>query len=147
MEILKRPDPPDAFIELDGMKKWLEITDAFLDRAHAISLTSGACSDTRHVHDTPRLVIDPDETFSNVLLSVIEEKYEKASMHSINEHYGQGILLVGVFSPFTTARLVAKNEATAVGKMISSKRIRVFEKIYAYDGTGHREFHLLHSDA
>jgi hypothetical protein len=147
MTILRRPEPPDAIIELDGIMTWLEITDAFFDRAHAISLTSGACSDTKHVHDAPRLAIDPDEQFSNVLLSVIEDKYEKATMQSISKHYGQGILLVGVFSPFTTAREVAETEAAAVRSLISHRQIKVFDKIYAYDGTGHREFHVLHSEA
>jgi len=129
------------------MKTWLEITDAFLDRAHAISLTSSVCSDTKHIQDSRRRVIDPDEQFSNVLLSVIEEKYEKASMHSANRNYGQGILLVGIFSPFTTAGLAAQTEKRSVAKLILHTRVKVFMKIYTYDGTGHREFHLLHGEA
>lgn len=144
LEILERPEPPEAIVELNGIRTWIEITDAFLDRDHAIGLTSGASDDVDHVPDDGRLVLAPDETFSGVLHSVIEVKYDKASMRSIAEGQGPGVLLVGIFTPFTTAEAVAHDEALAVAELASSKPVQVFDTIYAYEGTGQRSFHVLY---
>jgi hypothetical protein len=147
LQILTRPEPPEAIIDIDGRETWIEITDAFLNKAHAISLTSGACDDVKHVVDGNRLVVEPDETFSNVLHSVIEAKYDKGSMRTIAKIRGPGILLVGIFTPFTTAKEVAQDEAVAVAQLATSKPIKVFETIYVYDGTGQRTFHALYHEA
>lgn len=144
LEVLERPDPPEAIVNLNGERTWIEITDAFLDIKHAIALTSGAADDVDHIPDDGRLVIDPDAIFSRVLHSVIGAKYDKASMCSIAADFGPGILLVGVFSPFTNAEAVANGEASAVAELISSKSAQVFNAIYAYDGTGERSFHVLY---
>lgn len=144
LQVLARPEPPEALVEFDGKKSWIEITDAFLDKRHAISLTSGASDDVSRIPDAGRLIIDPDETFSRVLYSVVEAKYNKPSMHRIAESHGLGILLVGIFTPFKTAEAVAHDEATAIAAIVSSKAIQVFETIYAYEGTGQRTFHVLY---
>lgn len=144
MEIMSRPDPPDAVVELDGKRTWVEITDAFLDEDHAIGLTSNTSDDVEHVPDDDRLIIAPDETFSNVLHSVIEAKYKKTSMRSIAKSQGPGILLVGIFTPFTTAKAVVQDESAAIESLVSSKHVRVFETIYVYEGTGKKSFHVLY---
>lgn len=144
LQILDRPEPPEALVEFDGKKTWIEITDAFLDERHAISLTTGASDDVGHITDAGRLVVDPDETFSRVLYSVIEAKYDKPSMRRIVEGHGSGILLVGIFTPFTTAEAVAHNEAVTIAEIVSRKPVQVFKTIYAYDGTGQRSFHALY---
>lgn len=144
LEILERPEPPEAIVELNGERTWIEITDAFLDKDHAIGLTSGAADDVVHVPDDGRLILGPDEMFSSVLHSVIEAKYDKATMRSIAEDQGPGILLVGVFTPFATAEAIAHEEAAAIAKLASSKPIQVFDEIYAYDGTGQRSFHVVY---
>src|SRR5688572_24827544 len=72
LEILDRPEPPEAIADLDGERTWIEVTDAFLDKDHAIGLTSYASEDVDHVPDDGRLVIEPDATFSSVLHAVIE---------------------------------------------------------------------------
>ena len=144
LELLERPEPPDAIIELDGQRTWVEITDAFLDKEHAISLTTGACEDVEHLPDDRRLIIDPDASFSRVLHSVIEFKYAKAAMCKVAATEGLGILLVGIFTPFTMAEEVARIEGSAVTEIIASKARKIFESIYVYDGSGRREFHLLY---
>jgi len=144
LEILGRPEPPEAIVELNGNRTWIEITDAILDKDHATSLTSGASDDREHIRDDRRLIVEPDATFSSALYSVIEAKYNKASMRSIARDLGSGILLVGIFTPFTTAEAVAHDEASAVASLISAKPIQVFNTIYVYDGTGKRSFHVLY---
>jgi hypothetical protein len=144
LEVLGRPEPPEAIVKLNGERTWIEITDAFLDQDHAIGLTSGASDDMEHIPDDGRLIVEPDATFSSVLHSVIAAKYDKASMRSVAADLGPGILLVGVFTPFTTAEAVAHDEAAAVASLISNKPVKVFQTIYAYDGTGKRSFHALY---
>src|SRR5690606_38333669 len=119
-------------------------TDAFLDKKYAIGLTSGACDDVEHIRDDGRLIIEPDETFSLALHSVIEAKYEKASMRAIAEAEGRGILLVGVFTPFTTSAEVARTKAASIAELVLNKPYKVFNTIYVYDGCGGRQFHVLH---
>ncbi|MBD8697040.1 hypothetical protein [Stenotrophomonas sp. CFBP 13718] len=143
LDILERPEPPEAIVKLNGEVTWIEITDAFLDQDHAISLTSAAADDMAHISDDGRLVCDPDAMFSSVLHSVISAKYEKASMRSIANDLGPGILLVGVFTPFTTAEVVSHEESGAIAELVSSNSIAVFKAIYVYDGTGKRSFHAL----
>ena len=55
----------------------LEVTDAFLDKDHAIGLTTGVSEDVEHISDSGRLVIEPDKMFSSVLQSVIEQNMIK----------------------------------------------------------------------
>lgn len=143
LNVMGRPEPPEAIVELNGKRTWIEITDAFLDKDHAISLTSGVSDDIEHMPDGGRLIIDPDEKFSAVLRSVIEAKYDKASMRSITASQGSGILLVGIFTPFTTAVAVAHEEAEAIARLVLEKSVQVFEVIYVYEGTGQRSFHVL----
>ncbi len=144
-KILGRPEPPDAFVEISEKKSWIEITDSFLDKRHAIGLTTRASDDVEHSPDDSRLVIDPDEKFSKTLYSIVAKKYDKPSMHRIAEVHGPGILLVGVFTPFTTADAVSHDESAAIAEIISSKPVQVFRTIYTYDGTGQRNFHVLYS--
>jgi hypothetical protein len=119
LNILDRPEPPEAIADLDGERTWIEITDAFLDKAHAIGLTSFAADDVDHIPDDGRLVLDPDATFSSVLLAVIEAKYDKAEA-------------------------VAHDEAASVAKLVTGKPANVFNTIYVYEGTGWRSFHVLY---
>lgn len=144
LEILDRPEPPEATVELNGTKTWIEITDAFLDRDHAIGLTSYAADDVDHVSDDGRLILDPDAMFSSVLHDVIAAKYNKTTMQNIAESQGPGILLVGVFTPFTTAEKVARDETANITELVVINPFQVFSTIYVYEGTGQRSFHVLY---
>jgi hypothetical protein len=144
LDILDRPEPPEAIVDLDGERTWIEITDAFLDKDHAIGLTSYASDDVAHIPDDGRTLVEPDATFSNALYAVIEAKHDKATMQKVAEAQGLGILLVGVFTPFTTAEAVARDEAAPVAQLVASKAVNVFNTIYVYEGTGKRSFHVLY---
>lgn len=144
LEILNKPDPPEAIVALNGNRTWIEITDAYLDKAHAISLTSAASDDIEHIPDGGRLILDPDETYSNTLHSVIASKYAKNSIRSIADSHGPGILLVGIFTPFTTAEEVAHDAAKTIASLLANQPSKIFQTIYTYDGTGRRRFHVLY---
>ncbi len=65
-------------------------------------------------------------------------------MQSLSQSQGPGILLVGIFTPFTTAEAVAYEEADSLAKLVAQKPVQVFSTIYAYEGTGDRTFHVLY---
>lgn len=142
-EVLETPDPPDAIIKINDKKIWLEITDAFLDDAHAIGLTTGVSEGVNHISDSGRLIIEPDEVFASVLLSVIDAKYDKTSMHTIFHKQGAGILLVGIFTPFASAADVVQSEVKRISDLVAKKSVKVFDAIYVYDGIGKRSFYSL----
>lgn len=144
LEILDRPEPPEATVMLNGEKTWIEITDAYLDRGDAIDLTSYAADDVNHVPGDGRVILEPDVTFSNALHNVIAAKYDKATMQNIANLQGSGILLVGIFTPYTTAAAVSRDEAVDVATLVAGKPVHVFSTIYVYEGTGERSFHMLY---
>lgn len=144
MEICSRPEPPEAMVDIGGRRTWIEITDAFLDKAHAIGLTSGAADDVTHTPDSRRLIVDPDAIFRYQLLSVIDKKYEKSTMQKIALADGPGILLVGAFTPFNKARQIVQENKKSIEDLVSEKSIDVFDQIFIYDGHGNREFHLVY---
>ena len=39
LEVIDRPDPPDASVKIDGIDTWIEITDAHFSQETAISIT------------------------------------------------------------------------------------------------------------
>ncbi len=45
LEILEQPDPPEAIVNIDKMKTWIEDADAFLDEEHARSLMNSIADD------------------------------------------------------------------------------------------------------
>jgi hypothetical protein len=147
VKIIGKPEPPDAIVDIDGKKTWIEVTDAFLDQAHAIGLTSGASDDVTHRSDSRRLIIDPDDTFRESLLTVIDKKYSKASIQAVARANGPGILLVGIFTPFNTATGIASEEQCSIGNLAKKNSIQVFSQIYVYDGTGNRTFLLVYQNA
>jgi hypothetical protein len=125
------PDPPDAMVELDGQPGWIEITDAFIGSEFARSLTSYAADDRVHIPVEQLSVMDPDANFSEVVRSVVEKKYAKASIGRIYERHGPGVLLVGLYSPFLgneeRAELIQRISA------IRQQRDGRFKEIYVYD--------------
>lgn len=144
LRIKSRPDPPDALATLDGIETWIEITDAFLDKQHAISTTSSAASDKKHIPDSKRPILNPDQRFKSVLFSVIEKKMTKETMRSCCSQYGPGILLVGTFTPFSSAHKIGVENGVEAKSILSKYPSAVFNEIYLYDGQGEREFQLLY---
>lgn len=144
LTILAKPEPPEAIVDIDGKINWIEVTDAFLDQDHAIGLTSGAADDVVHISDSKRLIYNPDAIFRASLLTVIEKKYDKSTMQSIALANGPGILLVGIFTPFNSARGIKSEEKSNIEYLVTKKSVKVFDQIYLYDGTGNREFHLVY---
>ena len=78
LELLCVPEPPDAVVEIDGVKEWIEITDSFHDEAYAQSVTSYAASNKKH-RPSGGGCTDPD-AYKSRMYENIEKKYSKNTM-------------------------------------------------------------------
>ncbi len=132
--VSSQPDPPDAFVEVNGRKTWVEITDAFLNPELAESITSYVSNDKEHrpVPKEKRIIIDPEENFNQTLKNTILKKYTKNSIGKIYQNHGQGILLVGIFTPFSDAKEMAQTAKATIEEAIKPMQKR-FKKIYFYN--------------
>lgn len=131
LTVKTQPDPPDAFVEIDGADTWIEITDAFYSQDVAISITSYAADDVSHRPSQVGLVADPDETTTNKVVSVISEKLNKPTMTSIASSNGKGILLVGLYGPFFDLDEVANNLPATLKTDLANQQ--VFDSVYLYE--------------
>ena len=133
VKVISRPEPPDAIVTIDGIKTWIEITDAFYSPELAESITTYVADDKLHkpVPKEKRLSKNPDEKFSSILESVIVKKYDKDSIGNVYKKHGCGILLVGVMSPFSDVKDLINTEKQKILKAIKSKDGR-FNEIYLY---------------
>jgi hypothetical protein len=143
IEVISKPEPPDAIITINGNTTWIEITDAFFSRELAQSVTTHVADDKTHkpVPKEKRFCIEPDEQFSSTLESVIVKKYDKESIGKVYKQYGSGILLVGVINPFFAAKNLVNIEKQRILEAVKSKEER-FNEIYLYDVYDHI-FHKL----
>jgi hypothetical protein len=138
VEIISKPEPPDAIIRINGDETWIEITDAFFSKELAESVTTHVADDKTHkpVPKEKRSCIEPDEQFSSILVSAIIKKYDKESIGNVYKQYGSGILLVGIINPFSDAKELINTEKQRILEALKSKEKR-FNKIYLYDVHDH----------
>ena len=137
LEVLNNPEPPDAIVKIDGKINWIEITDAFLNKEMAESITSFLAEDKPHkaVPTKIRKVYCPDMQFNEILPETIQKKYIKNSIKKVRDEFGRGILLVGAHTPFSSARDICETERSSILNMIATEDDR-FKEIYLYDGSG-----------
>lgn len=131
VEILNKPQPPDAVITINGKKTWIEITDAFITPEHARSITSKVADDIEWIKSTPGLINIDD--FDETLKNVIKKKYDKDSIQRVYSEFGAGILIVGCFSPFHYPIQEHLDELISIIKYIYSSNEKMFNEIYLYD--------------
>ncbi|MBA6383653.1 hypothetical protein H4J45_09730 [Colwellia sp. BRX10-6] len=131
VEILDKPEPPDAIITINGKKTWIEITDAFISPEHARSITSQVAEDKEWIKSTPGLINVDD--FNETLKGVIKAKYDKDSIQRVYRKRGAGILIVGCFSPFHYPIEENIEELISTIQDTYSSNEPMFNEIYLYD--------------
>lgn len=138
LKVVDRPDPPDAIVEIDGIDCWIEITDAFQSSDWARSLTSYAADDKNHQPYQSRVIYEPDSQACEKVKDVILKKYESNSMNDLLSQYGQGVLLVGSYTPLTSPEEIIEQAGEAILAEIESKA-SIFKSIFLYrnTATGH----------
>ncbi|QUM75537.1 hypothetical protein HWV00_04410 [Moritella sp. 24] len=130
LEVINRPDPPDAFVTIDGKNTWVEITDAHFSRETAISITSYAADDKTHIPSKEGLIGDPDSITTERVESAIRAKLNKNSMIELAASNEPGILLVGLYGPFFDIKDVENNLSDSF--KIELEIQDVFRSIYVY---------------
>ena len=73
LEVIDRPDPPDAIVKVDGVDTWIEITDAHFSHETANRITSHAADDKVHIPSKGGLVGDSDSiTVAKIFMHTIK---------------------------------------------------------------------------
>ncbi|WP_207060893.1 hypothetical protein [Motiliproteus sp. SC1-56] len=139
LKIIGHPEPPDALVNIDGKETWVEITDAFLNEELARSISSYPADDVPHIHTKRKLIIDPEQIYEGVVQDVVLAKYNKNAIRNVYKMYAQGILLVGLFSPFVDIEDI--EDLVLKIKIIKNGSDNRFGKIYLYDRD--RNFHKI----
>lgn len=130
LEVIDRPDPPDAIVKIDGVVTWIEITDAHFSHETAISITSHAADDKVHIPSKGALVGDSDSITNERVESTIKAKLQKKTMQSIATSNKPGILLVGLYGPFFDIFEVESNFSDEFKAELKAQNI--FSSIYVY---------------
>tara|TARA_B100000678_G_C18218330_1_gene506147 strand:+ start:1807 stop:2298 length:492 start_codon:yes stop_codon:yes gene_type:complete len=131
LTVIDRPDPPDAIVEICGKQSWIEITDAFQSANWARSITSYAAEDKAHVPCKGVRIVDPDQQAFSQIKDVIINKYHKNTMKKLMHSNGQGILLVGVYTPLTMPEEIIEQAGASI-KYEISQETPIFSSIYLY---------------
>ena len=144
LEVVERPDPPDAIVKIDNEMSWIEITDAFQNIDLAKSITSYASDDKPHQPYQNRVIYEPDKAACEKVREVILKKYNKMSMNDLLRQHGQGVLLVGAYTPLTSPEEIIELARESILSELAQKA-PVFKSIYLYVNTptGHSFAKLL----
>lgn len=100
LEVLSRPDPPDAVLSDGARTTWLELTDAFYSDAWARHIVGHAAGEP-HRPMRQGLYVDMDAQLADRFCNIVLQKAGKASYKPFVQQYGPGILVVGLESPWT----------------------------------------------
>lgn len=142
VSVISQPDPPDAIIEVDGQRTWLEITDAWLDREFARRITTSASDDIPTFKGSSHRYGDFVERFEQEVLRVVQQKLNKKSLSTHAQINGPGTLLVGIFDAFSCASDLAVRKQKEINDlMLRGSITRIFDNVFLYDGLGSRQFH------
>ena len=131
LKVIEYPDPPDALVEIDGEACWIEITDAFQSSEWARSITSYAAEDKEHKPYESRVIYEPDKAACWKVEEVILKKYDKESIKKVMHSNGQGILLVGAYTPLTFPEEIIELGGESILSAIEGKNA-IFQSIYLY---------------
>ncbi|CCN38209.1 conserved hypothetical protein [Vibrio nigripulchritudo SO65] len=136
LTVVERPDPPDAIVDIDDIRTWVEITDAFTNGEVARSITSAAAEDVPNWTCEETKILNPDESFESVLSNVIAKKLGNQQLQSMSSSSGAGILLIGIYSVFHDDSDLTRLSNVARDALTGSS---MFSEVYLYSW-GHK-FH------
>jgi benzoyl-CoA reductase/2-hydroxyglutaryl-CoA dehydratase subunit BcrC/BadD/HgdB len=90
------------------------------------------------------LICEPDREACERIREVILKKYDKSTMKSLLRSQGQGILLVGVYTPLTSPEEIIEQAGNSIRAEITGLN-SIFRSIYFYQNTesGHSFTELL----
>lgn len=99
LEVISRPDPPDAMLSDGTVTTWMELTDAFFSVEWARNLSSyGSIKGYKPMRSGS--FIDMDKQFAVNFCDLVQKKAGKQSYAPFIARHGPGILVVGLESPW-----------------------------------------------
>lgn len=99
LEVISRPDPPDAILSDGSITTWMELTDAYFSEAWARDLSSFS-SIKGHEPMGRGMYIDMDNQLAENFCDLLIKKAKKNSYQAVVQQHGPGILVVGLESPW-----------------------------------------------
>lgn len=99
LEVISRPDSPDAIVSDGSITTWMELTDAFFSKAWARDLSSFT-SINGHEPMAGGVYMNMDMQLAGNLCDLLVKKATKNSYKPLMQQYGPGILVVGLESPW-----------------------------------------------
>jgi hypothetical protein len=99
LEVISRPDPPDAILSDGSITTWIELTDAFFSEAWARDLSSFA-SIKGHEPMARGVYMNMDMQLAENFCDLLVKKATKNSYKPLIQQHGPGILVVGLESPW-----------------------------------------------
>lgn len=99
LQIVGRPDPPDAILSDGDATTWMEHTDAFFSGEWARDLITYAAA-ASHRPMEQRGYFEPDAQLAAQFCRVVIEKSRKTTYRDCITQYGPGILVIGLESPW-----------------------------------------------
>lgn len=97
--VVSEPEPPEAIIKSDRTTRWVEVVTVYLNRDFAKDLNSFATEGETHYCSSGKLIVGPDEQFSQSFISAVGAKLEKKNYAEFRDRYGPGYLIVSVQNP------------------------------------------------
>lgn len=99
-EVISEPEPPEAVIRSNRNLRWVEVVTAYLNADFARDLNSFATEGEAHHSISGKVIVSPDEQFSENFVSVVQSKLEKKTYEQYRDLYGPGYLIVSIQNPF-----------------------------------------------
>ena len=99
-EVISEPEPPDAVIKSKRTVSWVEVVTVYLNTDFAKDVNSFATEGEAHHSTSGKLIVAPDEQFSQNFVSVVRAKLEKKTYEKYRDLFGPGYLIVSIQNPF-----------------------------------------------
>lgn len=99
-EVISEPEPPEAIIRSNRTVRWVEVVTVYLNADFAKDVNSFATKGEVHHSTSGKLIVAPDEQFSQNFVSVVRAKLEKNTYEKYRDLYGPGYLLISIQNPF-----------------------------------------------
>ncbi len=92
--IVARPNPPDAVVQFEDTKLWIEHADVYRGPEEAREEYAYATLGESDYDHSERPIVEPDERTTIALLAILDKKLAKESYKEFFEKFGKGLLLL-----------------------------------------------------
>jgi len=135
-EVVEEPDPPEAIIQFNNRKRWVEVTTAYLSKEQAKDLSAYAIKGEKSQSKKQGPVVNANEQFAQQFVDVVAKKLKKSSYEPFFKQFGKGYLVVSIQHPMFDQEALAAIERVWDLAHVQDKGF--FKSIYIVDRVNHR---------